>query len=134
MEDNTLARTLHDVGLAGGAALTAANRGRLVGQRGTATASIVKTALTVAALGATAYARLLGRGLENATSVPVEGGTSPSADTPTEASRAQRRLSALQWVIPTLTGAMLVVNARTGEQQRPAQVTRGLFRRLMPRR
>jgi hypothetical protein len=182
--DNTLARTLHDVGLAawfggslmgaagvngaaaavhepterlrvastgwarwtplnlagiaahlaGGAALTVANRGRLAGQQGVATASVVKAALTVAALGATAYARLLGKGLEKASNVPVEGTTNPSADTPAEVSRAQRRLTALQWVIPTLTGAMLVFNARMGEQQRPAQVTRGVFRRLMPRR
>jgi hypothetical protein len=184
LEDNTLARTLHDVGLAawfggslmgaagvnsaaaavhepterlrvantgwarwtplnlagiaahlaGGTALTAANRGRIAGQQGVATTIMVKTTLTAAALGATAYARLLGRGLEKAGNVPVEGGTNPSADTPTEVSRAQRRLTVLQWAIPALTGAMLVVNARMGEQQRPAQVTRGLLRRLMPGR
>ena len=64
----------------------------------------------------------------------MEGGTNPSADTPAEVSHAQRRLTALQWAIPALTGAVLVVNARMGEQQRPAQVTRGLFRRLVPRR
>jgi hypothetical protein len=48
--------------------------------------------------------------------------------------RAQRRLTALQWVIPVLTGAMLVVTARMGEQQRPAQVTMGLVRQLLPGR
>jgi hypothetical protein len=120
--------------LAGGAALTAANRGRLAGQRGVATATMVKTGLTLAALGATGYARLLGRGLEKASNVPVEGGTNPSPETPAEVSRAQRRLTALQWVIPALTGAVLVVNARMGEQQRPAQVSRGLFQRLLPLR
>ena len=46
--------------------------------------------------------------------------------------RAQRQLTALQWVIPVLTGAVLVVNARMGEQQRPTQVTGGLVRRLLP--
>jgi hypothetical protein len=40
--------------LAGGAVLTGANKGRLAGQQGVATASTVKTALTVAALGTTA--------------------------------------------------------------------------------
>src|SRR5918993_166893 len=81
--DNTLARTLHDLGLAawfaahlaGGAVLTEANKGRLAGQQGVAAAATVKTALTVAALGTTAYARLLGRKLERAGDVPVEGGT-----------------------------------------------------------
>jgi hypothetical protein len=34
--------------------------------------------------------------------------------------------------IPLLTGAMLIVNARMGEQQRPAQVTGGLSQRLLP--
>ena len=34
--------------------------------------------------------------------------------------------------IPILTGAILIVNACMGEQQRPAQVTGGLFQRLLP--
>jgi hypothetical protein len=38
----------------------------------------------------------------------------------------------LQWVILALTGAVLVVNALMGEQQRPAQVTGGLLGRLRP--
>jgi hypothetical protein len=118
--------------LAGGAVLTGANKGRLAGQKGVAAASTVKTALTLAALGTTAYARVLGKKLEGAGDVPVEGGTTPSPASPDEVSRAQRRLTVLQWVIPALTGALLVVNARMGEQQRPTQVTNGLVRRLLP--
>jgi hypothetical protein len=94
----------------------------------------VKTALTVAALGTTAYARMLGKKLEHAGDVPVEGGTTPNPTTPEEVARAQRQLIALQWVIPVLTGAVLVVNSRMGEQQRPAQVSKGLVRRLLPGR
>jgi hypothetical protein len=120
--------------LAGGAVLTGANKGRLDGQHGVAAASTVKTALTVAALGVTGYARLLGRKLERAGDVPVEGGTNPNPTTPEDVARAQRQLTTLQWVIPVLTGAVLVVNARMGEQQRPAQVTKGLVRRLLPGR
>ena len=116
----------------GGVILTGANKGRLAGQQGVGTATTVKTALTVAALGATGYARLLGKKLEQAGDVPVEGGTTPDPTTPEDVARAQRQLTALQWVIPALTGAMLVVNARMGEQQRPAQVTKGLLRRLRP--
>jgi hypothetical protein len=119
--------------LAGGAVLTGANKGRLAGQQGVAATSTVKTALTVAALGTTAYARVLGKRLERAGDVPVEGGTTPNPATPDEVARAQR-LTALQWVIPALTGALLVVNARMGEQQRPAQVSKGLVRRLLPGR
>jgi hypothetical protein len=120
--------------LAGGAVLTGANKGRLAGQPGVAGASTVKTALTLAALGTTAYARVLGKRLERAGDVPVEGGTTPNPATPEEVTRAQRQLTALQWVIPVLTGAVLVVNARMGEQQRPAQVTKGLVGRLLPGR
>ena len=120
--------------LAGGAVLTGANKGRLAGQQGVASASAVKTALTVAALGVTGYARVLGRRLEQAGDVPVEGGTTPEPSTPDDVARAQRQLTALQWLIPVLTGAVLVVNARMGEQQRPTQVTKGLVRRLLPGR
>jgi hypothetical protein len=38
----------------------------------------------------------------------------------------------LQWVILALTGAVLMGNARMGEQQHPAQVTGGLLGRLRP--
>jgi hypothetical protein len=120
--------------LAGGAALVAANKGRLASQEGVGAATRVKTALTLAALGTTAYARLLGKRLERAGDTPVEGGTTPAATTPDQVARSQRRLTALQWVIPALTGAVLVVNARMGEQQRPAQVALGMVRRLLPRR
>ena len=120
--------------LAGGAALVGANKGRLASQEGVGAATRVKTALTLAALGTTTYARLLGKRLERAGDTPVEGGTTPAATTPDQVARSQRRLTALQWVIPALTGAVLVVNARMGEQQRPAQVTLGMVRRLLPRR
>jgi hypothetical protein len=120
--------------LAGGAVLTGANKGRLAGQQGVAATSAVKTALTVAALGVTGYARVSGKKLERAGDVPVEGGTTPNPTTPQEVVRAQRQLTALQWVIPVLTGAVLVVNARMGEQQRPAQVSKGLVWRLLPGR
>ena len=120
--------------LAGGAVLTGGNKGRLAGQQGAATASTVKAALTVAALGTTAYARALGKRLERAGDVPVEGGTSPDPTTPQDVARAQRRLTVLQWAIPVLTGAVLVVSARMGEHQRPTQVTGGLIRRFVPGR
>ena len=118
----------------GGAVLLAANKGRVAGQQGVAQATVVKTALTGAALAATAWSRALGAKLNQASEVPVEGGTDPGGDTPEHMAKAQRQLKVLQWVIPALTGAVLVVNARMGEQQRPAQVTGGLLGRLRPGR
>ena len=120
--------------VAGGAVLLGANKGRVASQQGVAQATVVKTALTGAALAATAWSRALGAKLDQAGEVPVEGGTDPSIDTPEDVAKAQRQLKVLQWVIPALTGAVLVLNARMGEQQRPAQVTGGLLGRLRPGR
>ncbi|HEX8863786.1 MAG TPA: hypothetical protein VGC06_32735 [Actinomycetes bacterium] len=120
--------------LAGDAVLLAANKGRLASQPGVGRAAAVKTALTAAALVTTAYSRALGRKLEQANAAPVQDATTPADETPAEVARPQRQLQALQWIIPALTGAMLVVNARMGEQQRPAQVAGGLLGRLQRRR
>jgi ankyrin repeat protein len=120
--------------VAGGAVLLRANKGRVAGQQGVAQATVVKTALTGAALAATAWSRALGAKLDQAGEVPVEGGTDSTTDTPEDVAKAQRQLKVLQWVIPALTGAVLVLNARMGEQQRPAQVTGGLLGRLRPGR
>jgi hypothetical protein len=120
--------------LAGGTVLLGANKGRVASQQGVGRATVIKTALTGAALAATAWSRALGAKLDRACEVPVQGGTDPSGDTPEDIAKAQRQLKLLQWVIPALTGAVLVVNARMGEQQRPAQVTGGLLGRLRPGR
>jgi len=120
--------------LAGGAVLLGANKGRVASQQGVGQATVVKTALTGAALVATAWSRVLGARLDQAGEVPVEGGTDATTDTPEDVAKAQRQLKVLQWVIPALTGAVLVLNARMGEQQRPTQVTGGLLGRLRPGR
>ncbi len=64
----------------------------------------------------------------------VEGGTEPSASTPPKVAGAQRKLKTLQWVIPALTGSMLVMDALMGEQQRPQEVASGIVGRILPDR
>jgi hypothetical protein len=115
--------------LVGGAVLTAANKGRLATQSGVATTTGVKLGLEAAALAATAYSRVLGRRIKAAGDVPVKGGTSPGPGTPPDVAGAQRHLNVMQWVIPALTGAQIVVNAAMGEQQRPKSVAAGLIER-----
>ena len=100
---------------------------------GVAGATVAKAAVTGLALGATAYARALEERLMQAGDAPVEGGTTPAGDTPPDLAGAQRQLTVLQWVIPGLTGAALVLNALMGAQQRPQQVTSGLFQGLRSR-
>ena len=116
--------------LLGGAGLLRANRGRVATQKGVLANTNVKMALTAGALGATAYARLLGQKMMDAGDVPVEGGTAPSAATPPEVAKAQKQLKALQWAIPGLTGAVLASSSLHEEQQRPAQVARGSLHRV----
>jgi uncharacterized membrane protein len=81
----------------------------------------VKTALTVAALGTTAYSGLLGAKLSRAADVKAEGGTVPADSTPDDVAQTQQRLRILQWITPVLTGAVVVLGAQQGEQQRPGQ-------------
>lgn len=115
----------------GGALLIANNKARLTGQRGVAGWTIAKTALTVGALAATVYARILGQKVMNAGDVAVQDGVTPVSRTPTEVAAAQRQLQLLQYAIPALTGAVLVASARMGEQQRPTEVGQGLLKRLV---
>ena len=107
------------------------NKGRLVGQDGVGTTALTKTALTAAALGVTAYSRMLGQKVSEETRVPVDSGTEPEAGTPPSVASAQKQLAALQWAVPALTGALVVVSSFAGEQQGASEVRRGLKQRLM---
>lgn len=118
--------------LVGSVGQLAGNKSRIAGQSGVATMSLVKTGLTVAALGVTAYSRVLGRKVSNHQDVPAESGTEPTGGTPREAAEAQKQLKALQWAVPALTGAILVVSAYAGEQQRETEVKKGLLQRVTP--
>ncbi len=116
--------------LVGGAQLMRANKGRVANQKGVLANTNTKLALTAGALGATAYARVLGKKMQKAGDVPVGGGTDSIGTTPPEIAKAQKQLSALQWAIPGLTGAMLASSSLHEEQQRPSQVVGGVLKGL----
>jgi hypothetical protein len=101
------------------------NRDRVAAQKGVAAMAVTKTVLTAAALGVTAYSRVLGRKVSERTDVPVESGTEPTETTPPDVANAQRQLKVLQWAVPAITGAIVVISAYAGEQQRPAAVQSG---------
>lgn len=122
---NTVAIGAH---LVGGALIVAGNKGRIVGQSGVGSATAIKTALTAGALAVTAMSAYYGRKLDQAeTNARVAGATEPSSETPAPIAKAQKALQPLQWAIPGITGAMLVVSALMGEQQRPTNVISGLL-------
>jgi len=124
---NALAIGTH---LFGGAQLLKANKGRVQTQQGVLANTNVKMGLTVAALGATGYARIAGQKMIKAGDVPVAGGTAALPSTPPEVAKAQKQLKALQWAIPGLTGAIIASSALHEEQQRPSQVVKGSLKGL----
>ena len=124
---NAAAIGLH---LAGSVGQLIGNAGRLSAQQGVASMSVAKTALTAAALGVTAYSRMLGRKVSRDTDVPAASGTEPAPSTPADVASAQRQLAVLQWAVPALTGALVVISSFAGEQQRPTEVAGGLRQRL----
>lgn len=121
---NAAAIGAHVVGSIG---MLGSDVGRLTAQKGSVGTVALKTALTATALGVTAYSRLLGRRVSDDTHVPAESGTEPSVRTPRDVAEAQRRLRLLQWAVPALTGALVLVSARAGEEQRPAHVVDGVL-------
>jgi hypothetical protein len=106
------------------------NSDRLTAQQGVATMSLVKTGVTAAALAATGYSRILGRKVSQQHAVPAADGTTPTSQTPPDVAGAQKQLTVLQWAVPALTGALVVISAFAGEQQRPGNVLTGITRRL----
>ncbi|MFD2766200.1 hypothetical protein [Micromonospora eburnea] len=102
---------------------------RMAAQAGVGKVSAVKTGLTLGALAVTGYSRLLGMRLQRAGGPPTDGVTEPNSQTPTDVASWQRQLKLLQWAVPALTGALVVVTAYMGEQQKPGQVLRGMLGR-----
>jgi hypothetical protein len=109
------------------------NKSRLGTQAGVGSMSLIKTAITAAALGVTGYSRMLGRKVTEAGDVPVSSGTEPSAATPPQVASSQSQLKLLQWAVPALTGALIGVSSYAGEQQRPVAVEAGMLKKLTKR-
>lgn len=121
---NAAAIAAHLVGSSG---LLAVNASRVATQQGVAASTVAKTVLTGAALAATAYARMLGKKIELATSKDPQDAEEAAASFDT--SKAERHLSSAQWLVPALTGGLVILSALHGEQQRPAEQTRGMWER-----
>jgi hypothetical protein len=119
--------------LLGGAAVLYANRDRAGHQSGVTSNTVAKIVLTGAALGATVYSGILGGKTAQGDRHWVDGATEPSACTPDDVAAAQTELRYLQWVLPVLTGAILVLGALQGEQQRPGQMLAGVGNKLARR-
>jgi len=117
----------------GGIGLLVANRGRVTGQHGVGANTAVKTVLTGAAIASTVYAGVLGAHLATETDSSVEASTVPNSSTPHRVARSQQQLRVLQWATPVLTGALIVLGAQQGEQQKPAEIAQGVATKVLRR-
>ncbi|HKJ10835.1 MAG TPA: hypothetical protein VJ976_00445 [Ornithinimicrobium sp.] len=108
----------------GGIGLIAGNRRRLEHQDEAQGNTAVKTVLTVAAVGLTAYSGSLGKQVYENRGDAVQGVTEPASTTDSDLAAAQKHLQWTQWAIPVVTGVLVVLGAQQGEQQRPSQQAR----------
>lgn len=102
----------------GGAALIVGNRKRVAADPASQVNTIVKAVVTVAAMGATGYSGWLGKQVAEQAQEGAQGATEPSSAASKKLASAQKQLQVLQWAIPALTGALVVLGAQQGEQQR----------------
>ncbi|MFC7922888.1 hypothetical protein [Streptomyces cinereoruber] len=114
--------------LFGSGGLLAVNAHRVAAQQGVAASTAAKTAVTAAALAATAYARVLGKKVELASS-PDPQDAEKAATHPVDLDKARRQLTWAQWAVPAFTGCLVVLNALHGEQQRAGQQVAGMWER-----
>jgi hypothetical protein len=114
--------------LVGSAGLTATDWPRVRAQEGVGRASAIKTALTVAGIGVSAWSAALNREMAATGPVPVQGATEPGAMTPEGVRNTQQQLKISQWANPALAGSIIAVSSWMSEQQRTTQVLPGLVK------
>lgn len=110
----------------GGLGLILGNKGRLAIQPEARTNTIVKLGITGLAGAASVYSGLLGTRQGKHYREGAEGVTEPSPEASKTLQSAQRQQKVFQWILPLLTGTLVVLAAQQGEQQRPAA---GFFQR-----
>ncbi|WP_344323686.1 hypothetical protein [Streptomyces macrosporus] len=118
--------------LVGAVSLLASESYRVGHQKGVGAMSVAKTAVTAAALGATAYSRALGKKIEKA-SAPGSEEAAGQEEHHMSVESTERQLRWVQWSIPVLTGVLTVISAFAGEQQRPSQQRLGMLRKAAER-
>ena len=126
--------------LLAGLRLTQVGGRRLALQKGFGSVGALKAGLAVAGAGATAYAAYtgsrIGRLAEEAersgTPLEVKDATLPSAGTPPEIAKWQRRQRVTQLLVPTLAGANIVCGSWLVQSYRAGATLKGVVRRLLP--
>ena len=111
--------------LVGSVGMLRADRGRVATDSGATANTVLKAALTLAAIGTTAASGALGAKIGTAAPTPSATATDPAPSTPSDVASAQHAQKPLQWVTPALTAVLVVLAAQQGEQQRTSSTLRG---------
>jgi hypothetical protein len=127
---NGAAVVAHTVGAAG---LLRTELPRVKAQKGVRQSSAIKTAVTAAGLGVSAWSAVLNRKMAAAGPVPVQGATEASATTPPDVAKTLKQLKMVQWLNPLLAGAIVGVTSWQEEQMRTSQVVPGVLQGLSGR-
>lgn len=113
----------------GGVGLILGNKGRVAGQDGALANTTIKSVVTVAGMGLSLYAGILGKKVGQLADQGAQGATEPGATSSTELAKAQKQLKVVQWMLPAVSGAVIVLGAQQGEMQRPKNVLSGFTNR-----
>lgn len=126
--------------LVAGSRLTAASTGRLAAQDGFARVGALKAGVGVAGALATAYAAYTGMKVgqlaeraDREGRLEVQDASTPTAGTPAELATWQKRQRVAQYLVPTLSGANVVLNSYLVQSYRPATALRQVAHRVLPR-
>lgn len=104
----------------GGVGLILGNKTRLAGQPEARHSTVIKSVVTGLAAAASLYAGVLGAQIWRHSDEGGDGATEPTEGASTALASAQTQQRIVQWVIPALTGVLVILGAQQGEQQRPA--------------
>ncbi|MBG6179668.1 hypothetical protein [Arthrobacter sp. CAN_A1] len=113
----------------GGIGLILGNKGRVAGQDGALANTTIKSVVTVAGMGLSLYAGILGKKVGELADQGAQGATEPGASSSPELAAAQKQLKVVQWILPAVSGAVIVLGAQQGEMQRPKNVLSGFTNR-----
>ncbi len=121
-----------------GTQLSRASKVRLATQHGWARAGSAKAGIAVAGAAATAYAAYTGKKIsevaervEKSGGVDVHDATTPNSGTPAELASWQKKQRLVQYAVPLLSGANIVLNAYLVQTYRPGATAKGLLRSLV---
>jgi hypothetical protein len=119
-----------------GAALAASAYSRLLGKKiedaavhGASDASSSSTSQIPSSTTRQGGGSAIGEAAREADKLAGQAASAVAEQLPVDVARAQRQLHALQYAVPALTGAVLVLSSQAGEQQRPGDQLRGIARR-----